>query len=711
MALVALTVFMAGLVLAEISPTTLTAGLDRGESVTETKTVTLPAVIPKADIIFAFDLTGSMSGEINTAKAEAINIMNSLDALIDDARYGVMSYMDYPDAYSSCGYSSTYGSPYWGDYAYRLDIPASADRSAVSAAINGLVLGGGSDGPQDYTRIFYESYADESIGYRDGAKKILINFGDNVPHDCNLNEGVTSGTWTTGGDPGRDEIMGTADDLDLQTVLAEMAANGVTLLEIHSTSYASDYWDYWTGITGGDVYVLSSASEVPAAIISLVEGEATFISNLTIEVTTPGYGDWLTSVVPEFYSDLELPQTKTFDIEITVPDDAAAGTHTFYVSAIGDGASYGDQLVTIEVPEEVPIIANIFGYVTAGGIGLNGVYVTLYASGGSEVLTVQTDEDGYYFMGDIPNGDYTVECAVPLGFQPVTPASVDVTLEGSDIQVDFEMEAMAAGKCRWNYWWWYDQFTRYDMPDLPPWEMPEFTPEEIEGLTALIFQHFYDRDDGFAIQIETITYMGDPARPMTFDELKEIFIGPYTWSFEYQAARHIRSIMLSVAAGCRSQMSVVSADGATLSQALTYLVGLFQEGGRDNLITAVIYLQMMDVSRIIPGGVIPLDTDNIMYKEAVLADDFELRQNHPNPFNPRTTIDFSLEVNADVRLEVFDLLGRNVTTLIDGYIEAGNHHVEWNGTDATGHEVASGVYFYRIQVGDYSQTRKMVMMK
>jgi hypothetical protein len=119
----------------------------------------------------------------------------------------------------------------------------------------------------------------------------------------------------------------------------------------------------------------------------------------------------------------------------------------------------------------------------------------------------------------------------------------------------------------------------------------------------------------------------------------------------------------------------------------------------------------MDVSRIIPGGIIPLETANIMYKEAVLADDFKLSQNHPNPFNPRTTIEYSLEVNAEVKLEVFDLLGRNVTTLVDGYVEAGDHRVEWNGIDAGGNAVATGVYFYRIQVGNFSETRKMVMMK
>ncbi|MBU0984011.1 MAG: VWA domain-containing protein, partial [candidate division Zixibacteria bacterium] len=291
---------------AGIDPPTLTATLNPTESIGEAKTVDMPGVIPQGDIMFSFDLTGSMGGAINTAKAEAINIMNALDALIADSRFGVISYMDYPASYSYCGYGATYGYSSYGDYAYSLDIPASMDRTAVAATINGLVLGYGGDGPQDYTRPFYESYADAAIGYRPGAKKILLNFGDNVPHDCDINEGVpgASGTYSTGGDPGRDEIIGTADDLDLQTVLADMADNDVTLLEIHTHSGYANYWQHWTAITGGEHYVLGSTSDIPSAIFELIQAQALEISELTLEVTTPGYEGWLVSVDPPMYADL-----------------------------------------------------------------------------------------------------------------------------------------------------------------------------------------------------------------------------------------------------------------------------------------------------------------------------------------------------------------------------------------------------------------------
>jgi len=194
-----------------------------------------------------------MSGIINAAQASSVELINRLETLGIDINYGVVSYMDYPNSYDSYGYSATYGSAESGDYAYKLDQPITDDTTTVLNAINALTLGFGADTPQDYTRIFYESYSDPNISWRDGARKILLNFADAVPHDDNLNEGVPgkTGEISTGGDPGRDEIMFTPDDLDLQTVLAEMADNEVTLIEAHASESDIDYWNYWTGITGG----------------------------------------------------------------------------------------------------------------------------------------------------------------------------------------------------------------------------------------------------------------------------------------------------------------------------------------------------------------------------------------------------------------------------------------------------------------------------
>lgn len=84
-----------------------------------------------------------MGWEIWTVKQEISKIMNSLDSVIEDARYGVISYMDYPDYYCSYGYCALYGHSYYGDYAYRLDTRLTYDRDLVKNAVDALRLGWG----------------------------------------------------------------------------------------------------------------------------------------------------------------------------------------------------------------------------------------------------------------------------------------------------------------------------------------------------------------------------------------------------------------------------------------------------------------------------------------------------------------------------------------------------------------------------------------
>jgi flagellar hook assembly protein FlgD len=89
-----------------------------------------------------------------------------------------------------------------------------------------------------------------------------------------------------------------------------------------------------------------------------------------------------------------------------------------------------------------------------------------------------------------------------------------------------------------------------------------------------------------------------------------------------------------------------------------------------------------------------------------------LMQNHPNPFNPQTTISYELPAGARrVRLFVFDLSGRVVRTLVDDDQPGGSYDVEWDGKNDSGEAIASGVYFYALNVGTQKMTRKLVLLK
>jgi hypothetical protein len=90
---------------------------------------------------------------------------------------------------------------------------------------------------------------------------------------------------------------------------------------------------------------------------------------------------------------------------------------------------------------------------------------------------------------------------------------------------------------------------------------------------------------------------------------------------------------------------------------------------------------------------------------------FSLSQNYPNPFNPSTTIRYRLLINSEVHLTIYNMLGQRVKTLVQTKQPAGSYTVQWNGTNDAAAPVASGVYFYRLQAGDFAGSRKLLLMR
>ncbi len=88
-----------------------------------------------------------------------------------------------------------------------------------------------------------------------------------------------------------------------------------------------------------------------------------------------------------------------------------------------------------------------------------------------------------------------------------------------------------------------------------------------------------------------------------------------------------------------------------------------------------------------------------------------LARAYPNPFNPATTIEYSVAAEGRVTLRVYDLAGRVVRTLVDETVKPGEHAVIWNGTNDSGERAASGVYFLRMETGGFSSARKLVLLK
>ena len=108
---------------------------------------------------------------------------------------------------------------------------------------------------------------------------------------------------------------------------------------------------------------------------------------------------------------------------------------------------------------------------------------------------------------------------------------------------------------------------------------------------------------------------------------------------------------------------------------------------------------------------IPSEERFVLNKETVIPSTFTLHQNFPNPFNPTTTLRYDLPSDAFVTLSIYDMLGREITKLVNTTQQAGFKSIQWNAKDSFGKSVSAGVYLYQIEAGEFVQTRKMVLLK
>jgi hypothetical protein len=95
----------------------------------------------------------------------------------------------------------------------------------------------------------------------------------------------------------------------------------------------------------------------------------------------------------------------------------------------------------------------------------------------------------------------------------------------------------------------------------------------------------------------------------------------------------------------------------------------------------------------------------------VLPTGFELKQNYPNPFNPTTTINFAIPQTDWVNITVYNLLGRKITTLVNGVHEQGSYKISWNGMDGNHQPVPSGVYIYSLRSNTVQMNKKMILLR
>lgn len=406
---------------------------------------------------------------------------------------------------------------------------------------------------------------------------------------------------------------------------------------------------------------------------------------------------------------LDGGESGTVEVQYTVPDQ---NEHDIYAVIDPDGQiaecfeNNNSGMITII---GIPAVGagTISGTVSEGSTSLHGVTIDLLDNNGHNYLAAVTDNSGYYQFDSISSGNYIVDLMVPLGFGSNGVSTVPIEFDGTSTQIDFNLENMPSDDIS-DYWWWEKQIqgirdgaTMYS----------GLTREAIDQYCESIFEHFHERTDGYAVNIEDVTYVGNPPRALDFEDIAHIWLDIDHNANPVKTRIHLLTSLLDIASDRLDQMAVVTRGGATVSQAITYIAGRYMDGYTDDW-TLWYDLFLINAGIVLDAGEIPLSTPNIVYKSTDdgnsenLPGGFELTQNRPNPFNSSTAIRFTISKAAEVKLEVYNVNGQLVENIFGGFRPAGTYTIRWD-ADA----YASGIYFYRLTAGDRTESRKMVLLK
>ncbi|MBN2829333.1 MAG: choice-of-anchor J domain-containing protein [Candidatus Cloacimonetes bacterium] len=341
--------------------------------------------------------------------------------------------------------------------------------------------------------------------------------------------------------------------------------------------------------------------------------------------------------------------------------------------------------------------------------------------------TIMTDATGYYMIS-LLEGVYTVSCSAP-GY--VSQTENNVAVAGTQVTtVNFALAGSAVI--------FEDGFESYTdfVIDFAPWTQNDVDGLATYGFTATTFENsgytgsyiiFNPSMTTPALDLPThggdkfaACFAGIPAAPVTANndwlitpQLHINDMGTVTfWARSYVADYGLERFKVGVSTTGTAVADFTFISGTNYIEApiewTEYSFDLNAYANQDIYIAiqclstdAFIFL-LDDFSVDSPNA----EEDNYMVPVVT-----ELKGNYPNPFNPETTINYSVKNDGPVSLDIYNVRGQKVRTLVNDVQKSGNHTVVWNGTDNNGKVVSSGVYFYKMSAGNYNQTKKMMLMK
>jgi len=332
-----------------------------------------------------------------------------------------------------------------------------------------------------------------------------------------------------------------------------------------------------------------------------------------------------------------------------------------------------------------------------------GVTIDLLNPESNEIIeTALTDGNGEYTFSDLDPGDYLVCSIEPLGFS-VDQSDVLVELVAGETEtVNFELTLLATINDVRSKGYWKHQVNA----NLSNKGNPDYSTAELLAFSQDIFDHFYMNALN-PIQVEGVTFVDNPASALSMEDLQYMLAINQGGSTMYErACQQYLALLLNVVSDKLGQYMQASDDGATVSQAIIYIDELL--GDDDELAKDI--AETLNQGQTVGAGVIPLTTPNVIFgndgRAVVMVPREFVMHAYPNPFNPTTTLSFELPVAMNVNLSVFDITGRLVSELVNGFHTEGSYEVVFDG-----YQSASGIYIYSFKAGEFSETGKLVLVK
>ena len=365
---------------------------------------------------------------------------------------------------------------------------------------------------------------------------------------------------------------------------------------------------------------------------------------------------------------------------------------------------------------------SIFGYVQSGGAPLAAVVISLLDAEGSEIGSTETDVAGMYIFSDLTAGMFYAHVWPPVGYTADQELR-EVHVIDQDVQVDFlltEMDIVDEWRGR-GYW-------MHQVKSLLTGHGHVHEPYEVMCDYLEQIRYYFNNNPELPVLAYKVDSESDCDQRLL--DLYEALRPTSKPTLLYRATSDFVVLLLNIVSGriapganvneesleapVRDAFLSDASPGITASQAVAFTDALITDGDETNDYRAYLIVRLVNTGDPVPAGWIDPTTPDVDYlmspgvegDNGSLPTGFSLGQNFPNPFNPVTNISFSLPKTSAIKLEIYNVKGRKVATLVDDLLDEGQHIITWDGS-----KMASGVYLYRLEAGDFIETKKMTLLK